>query len=99
MLYYFATRASNWLSEHHLDWAFMVLYQTEFRALAAAAMAFAIVLLLGRKTIAVLTRLKIGDTGMTDAEALRTQSKSKANTPTMGGVLIAGAIGASVLLL
>jgi phospho-N-acetylmuramoyl-pentapeptide-transferase len=77
----------------------MVLYQTEFRAMAAAGIAFALVLLLGRRTIATLTRLKIGDSGLTDAEALRTQSKSKANTPTMGGVLIAGAIAVSVLLL
>jgi phospho-N-acetylmuramoyl-pentapeptide-transferase len=99
MLYSFAKAAVNWLVEHHLDWAFMVLYQTEFRALAAAGLAFLIVLLLGRRTIAFLTRMKIGDTGLTDAEALRTQSKSKANTPTMGGILIAGAIAVSVLLL
>lgn len=99
MLYSFAEAASNWLHEHGLLWAFQVLFQTEFRALAAAGLAFAIVLLLGRRTIAFLTRMKIGDTGLTDAEALRAQSKSKANTPTMGGILIVGAIAASVLLL
>jgi phospho-N-acetylmuramoyl-pentapeptide-transferase len=99
MLYYFAKAASAWLFEHHLDWAFMVLYQLEFRALAAAALAFAIVLLLGRKTINFLTRMKIGDTGLTDSEALRGRAQSKANTPTMGGILIVGAIAASVLLL
>jgi phospho-N-acetylmuramoyl-pentapeptide-transferase len=99
MLYFFAKAAGAWLLEHNLDWAFMVLYQTEFRALAAAGVAFAIVLLLGRRTIRALTRLKIGDTGLTDAEALRGRAQSKANTPTMGGVLIAGAIAVSVLLL
>ena len=45
MLYYFAQAASPWLHEHRFDWAFMVLYQVEFRALAAAGVAFAIVLL------------------------------------------------------
>ncbi len=99
MLYFFAQSASAWLHEHHMEWMFMVLYQTEFRALAAAALAFGIVLAFGRKTITFLTRMKIGDTGLTDAEALRGRAQSKANTPTMGGVLIAGAIAASVLLL
>ena len=99
MLYYFAKAASNWLHEHRLDWAFMVLYQIEFRALAAAGLAFAIVLILGRRTITILTRMKIGDSGLTDAEALRGRAQSKANTPTMGGVLIAGAIAISVVLL
>src|SRR5712671_2180962 len=99
MLYVFAQTASVWLHEHHLDWMLMVLYQTQFRALAAAGLAFAIVLVFGRRTIRVLTRMKIGDTGLTDSEALRGRAQSKANTPTMGGVLIAGAIAASVLLL
>ncbi len=99
MLYLFAQAASDWLDKHHLNWAFMVLYQTQFRALAAAGLAFAIVLVFGRKTIRFLTRMKIGDTGLTDSEALRGRAQSKANTPTMGGVLIAGAIALSVLLL
>lgn len=99
MLYLFATHASAWLNEHKLDWAFKVLYQVQFRALAAAGLAFLIVLLLGRRTIRFLTRMKIGDTGATDAEALRTQARSKANVPTMGGLLIASAILISVLLL
>ena len=83
MLYYFAQAASPWLHEHRFDWAFMVLYQVEFRALAAAGVAFAIVLLLGRRTIDFLTRMKIGDTGLTDAEALRGRAQSKANTRVM----------------
>lgn len=99
MLYLFAQYAMNWLQEHRLDWLFMVLFQTEFRVLAAAALAFTIVIALGRRTISFLTRMKIGDTGLTDSEALRGRAQSKANTPTMGGVLIAGAIAFSVLLL
>src|SRR4051812_3383209 len=99
MLYYFVQQANGWLLEHNLDWAFKVFYQVQFRALAAAGLAFALVLLLGRRTISTLTRMKIGDTGLTDAEALRSRAQSKANVPTMGGVLIAGAILVSVLLL
>jgi UDP-N-acetylmuramyl pentapeptide phosphotransferase/UDP-N-acetylglucosamine-1-phosphate transferase len=99
MFYLFARNAEAWLAENNLDWAFRVLYQVQFRALAAAALAFLIVLVFGRKTIRILTRLKIGDTGATDAELLRSQARSKANIPTMGGVLIAGAILISCLLL
>ncbi|MEX2220108.1 MAG: phospho-N-acetylmuramoyl-pentapeptide-transferase [Phycisphaerales bacterium] len=99
MLYYFVQEAGAWLDSHNLFWAFRVLYEVQFRALAAALIAFALVLLLGRRTIGFLTRMKIGDSGLTDAEALRGNAKSKANTPTMGGVLIAGAIGISTLLM
>jgi phospho-N-acetylmuramoyl-pentapeptide-transferase len=76
-----------------------MLDQVEFRALAAAGLAFAIVILLGKRTIRTLKRMKIGDAGETDAEALRAHSASKAHTPTMGGVLIALAILACVILL
>jgi phospho-N-acetylmuramoyl-pentapeptide-transferase len=44
-------------------------------------------------------RKKIGDSGLTDAEVLRGTSNSKANTPTMGGILIVGAIAGAVALL
>jgi phospho-N-acetylmuramoyl-pentapeptide-transferase len=75
------------------------LYQLEFRAGAAAALAFFIVVLCGKRTIAQLVRMKVGDTGMTDADALRSGASSKKNTPTMGGVLIAGAMLLAVVLL
>ncbi len=76
-----------------------ILDQLEFRALAAALLAFGIVLFVGRPVIRWLREQKIGDTGMTDADALRTLTASKANTPTMGGVLIIGAIVVAVGLL
>jgi phospho-N-acetylmuramoyl-pentapeptide-transferase len=79
--------------------SFNLLYQLEFRALAAAALSFLIVLVLGKRTIAWLVKQKIGDTGATDAEALRGHNISKANTPTMGGILIVGSILVSVVLL
>lgn len=76
-----------------------VLEQRDFRALAASLLSFAIVLLLGKRVIRQLVRMKIGDSGLSDADALKTHANSKANTPTMGGVLIVGAILVSVLLL
>ncbi len=76
-----------------------LLDELEFRTLAAAALSFAIVLLFGPRTIAMLRAMKIGDTGATDAEALRSHAESKANVPTMGGILIVGSIFASVFLL
>jgi phospho-N-acetylmuramoyl-pentapeptide-transferase len=99
LLYYFVQESWGWLETNGLARLFRVLYEVQFRALAAAALSFAIVLVFGRRTIRFLTRMKIGDSGLTDAEALRTAAKSKANTPTMGGVLIAGSIAASTLLL
>lgn len=89
----------NWLASVGLYRYFGVLDQLQFRALAAAGLAFAIVILFGKRTIAWLARQKIGDAGMSDAEALKRVAGSKANTPTMGGVLIVGAIALSVLLL
>ncbi len=99
MLYILYDKIRDWLADHDLLWALQILDQIQFRALAAAFLAFLIVIFFGRRTIAWLTKMKIGDTGLTDAEALRKSAVSKANTPTMGGILIAGAIGASVLLL
>jgi phospho-N-acetylmuramoyl-pentapeptide-transferase len=78
---------------------FQVFGQLQFRALAAAALSFLIVLAMGQRTIAWLIKQKIGDSGATDAEALRIQAGGKANTPTMGGLLIVGSILTSVVLL
>jgi phospho-N-acetylmuramoyl-pentapeptide-transferase len=99
MLYFLVERLQAWLTDIGLFWAFRILFQTEFRALAAAMLAFAIVVLLGRRVIALLARLKIGDSGATDADLLRHVASSKANVPTMGGILIVGAILASSVLL
>ena len=76
-----------------------VLYQEQFRALAAAVLSFGLVLFFGKPTIAQLVKFKIGDAGLTDAEALRRGAASKKNTPTMGGVLTSGSVVAATLLL
>jgi phospho-N-acetylmuramoyl-pentapeptide-transferase len=99
MLYLILQATKKWLIEHDLYWLFSVLDQLQFRALVAAGISFIIVLGLGKRTIAWLVRKKIGDTGLTDADALAATSNAKANTPTMGGILIVGAIVGSVVLL
>ncbi|MFO0830900.1 MAG: phospho-N-acetylmuramoyl-pentapeptide-transferase [Phycisphaerales bacterium] len=99
MLYLLLQACKTWLIEHDLYRFVGVLDQLQFRALVAAAISFVIVLGFGRRTIAWLVRKKIGDTGLTDSQALQATSNAKANTPTMGGVLIVGAIVGSVLLL
>ena len=73
--------------------------QIQFRALLAAGLAFAIVVFFGKRVIHALIALKIGDGGETDAELLREHAASKANVPTMGGILIVGAIFISTFLL
>jgi len=99
MLYLLYKALQDWLVDAKIDWLFMVLDQLAFRAMAAAGLSFAIVLFAGRPIIDWLRRKKIGDTGLTDAEALRHRAQSKANVPTMGGILIVGGILLSVGLL
>ncbi len=99
MLYLLLDSLRAWLIEAGLYRYVRVLDQPEFRVLASAMLAFAIVLVAGKPTIRLLHRMKIGDSGLSDAAALEEQMASKANTPTMGGVLIVGAILIATLLL
>ncbi|MEO1007426.1 MAG: phospho-N-acetylmuramoyl-pentapeptide-transferase [Planctomycetota bacterium] len=98
MLYWLITALQDVLPEWLMD-AFQVLYQVEFRALASAVLAFGLVLGFGKQVIAQLVKFKIGDPGLSDAEALQMGAASKRHTPTMGGVLICGAMLAATLLL
>lgn len=99
MLYWLVDATRGWLDANGLYRFVRVLDQVEFRAFTGAFLAFLIVLLGGKPVIRRLTALKIGDSGSTDAEALRAHAANKANTPTMGGVLICGAILIATLLL
>ena len=58
----------------------------------AIILGFVLVWACGPRVIRVLVRLKIGDQPEFDHEALNQLTKSKKNTPTMGGILIVGAI-------
>lgn len=89
----------DWLTRNHLFRYVMIFHQLEFRVLSAALLSFAIVLVFGKRVIRWLTAKKIGDAARFDVKALDEANASKANTPTMGGLLIAGAIAVSTLLL
>jgi len=70
-----------------------------FRAIAALILAFFVVVLLGPRVIRFLLKQKIGDAPEFDHADLNRLTRQKANTPTMGGVLISAAIFLSVLML
>ncbi|MGD9692764.1 MAG: phospho-N-acetylmuramoyl-pentapeptide-transferase [Phycisphaerales bacterium] len=99
MLYNLLDISREFLERNNVYFLFMLLDQIVFRALGAALLSFTIVLALGPRVINTLRRMKIGDAGLSDAAALAASAASKKNTPTMGGVLIAGAILTSTLLL
>lgn len=99
MLYLLFELMRDWLVRTGLYSVLGLLDQIQFRSLLAAGLSFALVIAMGKRTIRFLVRLKIGDAGESDAEALRAHAKSKANVPTMGGLLICGAIFTSTFLL
>jgi phospho-N-acetylmuramoyl-pentapeptide-transferase len=76
-----------------------VLAWVEFRAVAAILLSFFLVLATGRPTIRWLIKLKIGDQPEFYNHDLNQLMKQKANTPTMGGILISAAIFFVTLLL
>jgi len=85
--------ASQWLG------ALGVFRWVEFRAILAVIMSFCIVLALGKRTIGWLILKKIGDNPDFGRKDINELMKAKSNTPTMGGMLIAGAIFVTTLLL
>lgn len=69
-----------------------------FRATMAVLTAAGIVFLCAPTVIRALIRLKVGDKPEFDNQTLNEITKGKANTPTMGGIIILLAIGLSTLL-
>ena len=86
-----------WLGEFLAQYfsAFHVFSYLTFRAIVSTLTALAIALYFGPKLIAALQRMQIGQTVRSDGPE---SHFSKSGTPTMGGILILGAIVASVLL-
>jgi len=74
-------------------------YSPLFRATIAVLLAFALVWAGGPRVIRLLVRLRIGDHPEFDHQQLNQLARSKRNTPTMGGVLVVGAVIAVTLLL
>ena len=89
----------EWLADAGLMSVLQVFNWITFRAIAALILAFALVVIFGKRTIRWLIRQKIGDAPEFDHADLNRMTKHKANTPTTGGLLIAGAILVSVALL
>lgn len=99
MLYILLELLQDWLRRNELYRYVMVFDQIGFRVFFSGFLSFALVLAAGKPVIRWLGAKKIGDTGQHDSAALAAALASKANTPTMGGVLMAGAILVSTLLL
>ncbi|RLS86832.1 MAG: phospho-N-acetylmuramoyl-pentapeptide-transferase [Planctomycetota bacterium] len=92
MFYILTTRFEEWLDSVGLYRVVQVFTQLEFRALAAAIVAFLFVVLLGPKTIEWLRRTKVGDNPEFYNSELNALNQGKKDTPTMGGVLMCAAI-------
>lgn len=99
MIYILLDMLRSWLVEKQLYSYFRVFDEIQFRTLISAGLSFAIVVFFGKRVIRMLIKLKIGDAGETDATLLREHAATKANVPTMGGILICGAIFISTFLL
>ena len=89
----------GWLENNHLYGYVRIFDRVDFRAIAAVIVSFLFVLLLGRPVIRWLLHQKVGDSPEFYNTDLNRLMAKKANTPTMGGVLITGAILFSTLLL
>src|SRR6184192_4489528 len=78
---------------------FNVFFYVTFRAVAAAITAFVVSLLFGNFVIRILTALKVGQPIREAAEVHRLAELHgvKQGTPTMGGVLVIGAVFVSSL--
>ena len=71
----------------------------EFRAVAAVVLGFAVVVGVGPRVIRWLVAQKIGDKPEFYNQALNELTRHKSNVPTMGGILISGAVGVTTLAL
>ena len=71
----------------------------EFRAVLAMILSFTIVVMSGKRVIHWLIAQKIGDTPEFHSKTINELMKGKTNTPTMGGMMIVGAIVLVTLLL
>ncbi|MCK4871878.1 MAG: phospho-N-acetylmuramoyl-pentapeptide-transferase [Phycisphaerales bacterium] len=99
MLYNFWDIFRDKLDSMGIDSLFMVLDQITFRTVASVIVSFFFVIIAGRPTIRWLLKQKIGDAPEFYNADLNKLMMNKANTPTMGGLLIAGGIAFSTLLL
>jgi phospho-N-acetylmuramoyl-pentapeptide-transferase len=89
---------SMWLADHGLDFLRVFTFVT-FQATVAVLMSFVICIAAGSPVIAWLRRQKIGDAASFNQVEMDKIMSGKKGTPTMGGILIVGAITITTLLL
>ncbi len=89
----------GWLESNQLYGYVRIFDRVDFRAISAVIFSFLFVVVLGRPVIRWLLRQKVGDAPEFYHADLNRLMAQKANTPTMGGVLISGAVLAASLLL
>lgn len=99
MIYLLVNFLEGWIHGSDLLSPLMVFRWVEFRAVLSIIVSFAFVVGFGRRTIRWLLVQKIGDNPEFYNRDLNQLMKQKANTPTMGGVLIVAAIFTSTMLL
>lgn len=99
MIYFLVLRFQETLESTGLIRVLQVFYQVEFRAFLAVLVSFGFVLAFGPRTIRWLVRQKVGDEPEFNNSDLNELMRSRAGTPTMGGILICGSIIATILLL
>ena len=88
-----------WVAEHHWLKGVQSDGMVIFRAAAAIMISFTTVLLFGNRVIRWLLKQKVGDRPEFHNATLNELTKHKGNTPTMGGILIIGAILLTCFLL
>ena len=89
----------NWLDDVGLLTVIQVFKQVQFRAFLAVLVAFALVVIFGKSIIAWLRKQKVGDSPEFYNARLNDMTKGKSGTPTMGGIIIVGAILVTMFLL
>ncbi|MGN6507688.1 MAG: phospho-N-acetylmuramoyl-pentapeptide-transferase [Tepidisphaeraceae bacterium] len=99
MLYVLTKYFENWLENTPFGFLRVFHLFTTFQATVAVILSFAAVMLLAPRVIAWLRLQKIGDHPNFDEATMNELMTSKKGTPTMGGLLIIGAIAGTTLLL
>lgn len=95
MIYHLLRHYSDFLTETLHFYAYQYVM---FRAVMAILTSLAIALVIGPRIIRWLMRKKIGDRPEFHHAALNELTKEKANTPTMGGLIILSSAAATTLL-
>jgi phospho-N-acetylmuramoyl-pentapeptide-transferase len=98
MFYLLIQKNLPWLQAHGFGFLRVFTF-TEFQATIAVLLSFSFCLAFGQKVIGWLRARKLGDLATFDQAEIDKLMEGKKGTPTMGGLLIIGAITVTTLLL